>query len=235
MSGIRKLARRWLRPAIGISGRGIRSTLVRLRLRTFHGCSLAVSGDGNEVKFGEGCSFSDCRFRIIGRNNRLIIGDGCSFWRTTMDIVSNDSTIRIGDRTSVVGNHLGFTHFLAKGDGVEIALGRECLVSYGIEIRTTDSHSIHDVGTGTLVNPPASVQIDEHVWIAARSVILKGSRIGAGTVIGLGSVVSGEIPAGVIAVGIPARTKAEGIRWSYETPQSGMVVGPEGRLAPTRP
>jgi acetyltransferase-like isoleucine patch superfamily enzyme len=53
----------------------------------------------------------------------------------------------------------------------------------------------------------APIVIGDRVLVGANSVILAGSRIGDDTVIGAGSVVRGEIPAGVLAVGAPARVK----------------------------
>jgi acetyltransferase-like isoleucine patch superfamily enzyme len=49
------------------------------------------------------------------------------------------------------------------------------------------------------------VEIGDGVWLAARVTVLPGSRIGAGAVIAAGSVVAGDIPAGNVAGGIPAR------------------------------
>jgi acetyltransferase-like isoleucine patch superfamily enzyme len=49
------------------------------------------------------------------------------------------------------------------------------------------------------------VIIEDNVWLAARVVVLKGVRIGRGSVVGVGSVVTRDIPAGCLAVGSPAR------------------------------
>ena len=49
------------------------------------------------------------------------------------------------------------------------------------------------------------IEIGDDVWLAGRVMVRPGSRIGAGAVIGAGSVVDGEIPAGAIASGAPAR------------------------------
>lgn len=53
------------------------------------------------------------------------------------------------------------------------------------------------------------VHIGDNVWIGAASVILPGVRIGENTVIGAGSVVTKDIPANVIAVGVPCRVLRE--------------------------
>jgi acetyltransferase-like isoleucine patch superfamily enzyme len=50
----------------------------------------------------------------------------------------------------------------------------------------------------------AAIQIDNDVFIGMNSLILKGVKIGQSSVIGAGSVVTKDIPAGVIAAGNPA-------------------------------
>jgi acyl carrier protein len=80
--------------------------------------------------------------------------------------------------------------------------------------------------------------------------VLRGSRIGKGSVVTAGSVVSGEIPAGVIAGGVPARVlrriEAEDrafLDWSQgassasaatdaKVVEGGWVEAPEGDPAP---
>src|SRR5262249_16843342 len=52
---------------------------------------------------------------------------------------------------------------------------------------------------------PRPVEIGADVWIAGRVTVLPGTTIGDGSVITAGSVVSGTIPAGVVAGGVPAR------------------------------
>jgi acetyltransferase-like isoleucine patch superfamily enzyme len=51
----------------------------------------------------------------------------------------------------------------------------------------------------------AKVIIEDDVWIGANATILPGVRVGKGSVIGAGSVVTNDIPEYSIAVGIPAR------------------------------
>lgn len=53
------------------------------------------------------------------------------------------------------------------------------------------------------------VHIEEGVWIGAGAVILPGVTIGAWSVIGAGSVVTKDIPAGVVAYGNPCRVARE--------------------------
>jgi maltose O-acetyltransferase len=51
----------------------------------------------------------------------------------------------------------------------------------------------------------APIEIGSDVWVGGGALILPGVRIGSKTVIGAGSVVTRDIPGGVIAVGNPCR------------------------------
>jgi len=49
------------------------------------------------------------------------------------------------------------------------------------------------------------IVLEDDVWLGFGVVVLDGVHIGKGAVIGAGSVVNNDIPAGAIAVGVPAR------------------------------
>ena len=49
------------------------------------------------------------------------------------------------------------------------------------------------------------IRIDDDVWLGYGVIVLDGVHIGKGAVIGAGSVVNRDIPAGTIAAGVPAR------------------------------
>jgi acetyltransferase-like isoleucine patch superfamily enzyme len=51
----------------------------------------------------------------------------------------------------------------------------------------------------------SAVTIGSNVFIGARAIILKGTHIGDGAVVGAGSVVTGDVPANRIVAGNPAR------------------------------
>jgi len=49
------------------------------------------------------------------------------------------------------------------------------------------------------------VIIEDDVWIGARAIILKGVRVGRGSIIAAGAVVSKDVPPYTIVAGVPAR------------------------------
>ena len=67
------------------------------------------------------------------------------------------------------------------------------------------------IGAGAVlagvVEPPSAlpVVIEDEVLIGANAVVLEGVRVGRGAVVAAGSVVTGDIPPGMVAAGVPAR------------------------------
>ncbi len=51
----------------------------------------------------------------------------------------------------------------------------------------------------------APIVIGDNVWLGGGVIVCPGVTIGADTVVGAGAVVTGDLPAGVVAVGSPAR------------------------------
>lgn len=112
-----------------------------------------------------------------------------------------------------IGSHVTCSDFvhIAATTGVSIADG----VLLGSRVHITD-HS-HGVYTGPHQDSPATppaqrplaqgkpVSIGANVWLGDGVVVLPGVSIGAGSIVGANSVVSRSLPAGVIAVGAPAR------------------------------
>jgi tetrahydrodipicolinate N-acetyltransferase len=67
------------------------------------------------------------------------------------------------------------------------------------------------IGAGAVLagvlEPPSAdpVVIEAGVLVGANAVVLEGCRVGEGSVVAAGAVVTGDIPAGVVAAGQPAR------------------------------
>jgi acetyltransferase-like isoleucine patch superfamily enzyme len=81
-----------------------------------------------------------------------------------------------------------------------VTVGEDTQIGPGSLITTTD----HDYGD-SLQTRYKPVAIGKRVWIGANVTVLPGVTIGDGAVIGAGAVVTQDIPAWVVAVGVPAR------------------------------
>ena len=85
----------------------------------------------------------------------------------------------------------------------KIVIKESSMIASDVIITDSDWHGIYD--RTDYVATPKPVVIDEIVWIGDRAVILKGTKIGKNSIIGAGSVVSGNVPANVVYAGNPAK------------------------------
>ena len=84
-----------------------------------------------------------------------------------------------------------------------------------IEIWASDTHPIYK--DGQIINPSQPIYIGEHVWVGTNVTILKGSTLNDGCIIGMGSLVKGEVPSRVVYAGNPARVLREDVEWDKST------------------
>lgn len=101
-------------------------------------------------------------------------------------------------------------------DDNKIEIGEHCLLGPGVQIYTAGhplevkerlaKNQVNHAPFKTFSKP---VRIGNNVWIGGNSVILPGIEIGEGTTIGAGSVVTKNIPSGVLAYGNPCRVIRE--------------------------
>ena len=112
----------------------------------------------------------------------------------------SDAIISVGDDTGLSGTTICAAQ--------SISIGKRCLIGADVLIVDTDFHPLAMEGRrhrGPSVANSRPVEIEDDVFIGARSMILKGVKIGTGSVVGAGSVVTSEVPAGVVVAGNPAK------------------------------
>lgn len=172
---------------------------------------------------------------FFGKNNKLIVHPEAKIAGTTIRFDCDDGIctignnsfngfIRVGQGCSVIiGDQVTCTNgcYISTAENTSVTIGDDCMIASGNEIRTDDGHPIFDIASGKRINLSRSIIIGEHVWLAAKSIVLSGSSIGNGSVIGLGSIVKSAIPNNSIAVGIPAKTIKKNIAW--ERPHLTLV------------
>ena len=87
-----------------------------------------------------------------------------------------------------------------------ISVGENCLIGTSVEILDSDFHGLglHERG---MSKPEwaAPVVLEDNVFVGSNVRILKGVRIGAGSVIANSSVVIADVPPMVVAAGVPAK------------------------------
>jgi acetyltransferase-like isoleucine patch superfamily enzyme len=88
-----------------------------------------------------------------------------------------------------------------------VRIGERCAISWDVLITDTDYHAL--AGSSAVV----PVVIGDHVWVGARSTILKSVTIGEGAVIAAGSLVTKDAPPCALVAGMPARVIRENVWW----------------------
>jgi galactoside O-acetyltransferase len=89
-------------------------------------------------------------------------------------------------------------------DDVEIRIGDGVMIAPSVTLTTT-GHPVHTDLRVDFRRFSEPIVIEDKVWIGSNAVVLPGVRIGYGAVVGAGSVVTHDIPAMTVAVGVPCR------------------------------
>ena len=173
-----------------------------------HGAQIEIRGNRNVIRVHPTCKLVNVSFRLIGDDLRIELGERVEFsrWGHFL-LMGQGAEIRLGEHTTVES-----ARFIAHS-GTVLEVGPDCMFAYDVEVRTSDEHSILDATSGARINLDESVCIGRHVWLGARSVVLKGVRIGDDSIIATGSIVSRDVGNGVVAGGIPAREIKDGVTW----------------------
>src|SRR4051794_1256562 len=102
-----------------------------------------------------------------------------------------------------------------------VVIGDYALIAYGVVIAGSAFAVPPDarvaVGEDGRPGSRADVRIGNDVWIGARAVVLGGSTIGNGAIVGAAAVVEGEVPEYAVAAGNPARV----VGWAQPATEPG--------------
>ena len=91
-------------------------------------------------------------------------------------------------------------------DVVTVDIGDRTQIGPGVQILTAE-HPRDPASRGSGLEFGRPIRIGRDVWIGGGAIILPGVTIGDTALIGAGSVVTRDVPAGVTAFGTPARIR----------------------------
>ena len=135
----------------------------------------------------------------------MVIGDvtlheGASIWYNTV-VRGDNAPIVIGRRTNIQDNCT-----LHTDQDAPLTIGDECTVGHGAVVH--------------------GATVGDRVLIAMKAVVLSHAQVGSNTIIGACSLVSEHksIPAGVLALGVPAKVVRELTAAEQERVLSGMTT-----------
>lgn len=111
--------------------------------------------------------------------------------------VDYGENLHIGARTFINYN-------LTALDVAAITIGEDCQIGPNVQL-LTPTHPIEPQPRRDELEAARPITIGDNVWLGGGVIVCPGITIGENSVIGAGSVVTRDVPAGVVAVGNPAR------------------------------
>jgi acetyltransferase-like isoleucine patch superfamily enzyme len=161
-----------------------------------------------------GVLISDPVLIETGPNARLEIGEGSSIGPYTLIDLRVDPNpargVAVPSSMLVVGRRTAINEFNnIRAAGGTIRIGDDCLISQFVSIIASN----HSVDTPDPIRDQpwdtqkTGVEIGNGVWIGAHAAIMPGVRIGDGSVVAAGAVVTRDVPPRAVVAGVPATVR----------------------------
>jgi acetyltransferase-like isoleucine patch superfamily enzyme len=155
----------------------------------------------------------DCRIQSGFAGNAVGGGSRMAFW------VGPGARLELGSRVGLSNSTIVCLR--------SVTIGDEALLGGGSAVYDTDFHSLdadERSRPGNRGAQTAPVRIGRRAFVGGHSILLKGTTIGEGAVVGAGSVVRGEVPPGQVWTGNPARfVRALGFAATREPVRSALA------------
>jgi acetyltransferase-like isoleucine patch superfamily enzyme len=142
----------------------------------------------------------------------LVLGDRVAVYGWTKFTISGQAYLEVGDDSVLVG-----PHFMSNN---RITIGKRVVIGYHVlmadwdmhpidpDLRRIEAEAMAPLGHPEQVRQPVelgTITIGDDVCIGAGTMILKDATIGDGARVHAGSVVTSNVPPGVVVAGSPAR------------------------------
>lgn len=167
--------------------------------------SFSFKGNNNCITFDDNANMYYTNINIVGDNNKVTF-NGCS-GILSLVLRGNNCKVTIGKYST-----METCYMVCMGEENSITIGNDCMFSGKVEIWNSDTHLITDMDSNG-INPSKPINIGNHVWLGKDVKILKGVTIGNNSVVGMGSIVTKDIPDNSIAAGNPAIIIKNNIKW----------------------
>jgi acetyltransferase-like isoleucine patch superfamily enzyme len=176
---------------------------------------LNVAGTGNQIEF-HGPLLPAGTIHLI--ENHSCVTMSCKFQVNVELWMYDSSHFLLNEGFSIFGLHAWVYN------GTTISIGKYCLMSEQVYMRTSDHHSIVDLETMQQINFPADIRLADQVWIGQGVTILKGVEIGRGSIIAACALVNCSVPETELWGGVPAKCLRKDVSWVPSHPANPYDV-----------
>ena len=145
------------------------------------------------------------------RNSKLILEEDASFVLTGKAMIQSGAMIFLGRGKTLKIGRSTFTSNIKILAHDDITIGDNCIFGWECQIFSGDGHPIYQ--EESIINKDVPVVIEDNVWVGSRALILKGVRVGKGSIVAAGAVVTKDVPPNCIVAGNPAKVVKENISW----------------------
>lgn len=121
----------------------------------------------------------------------------------------------------VIGDHFFSNHNLTILDDAKVTFGNHVFVGPDCGFYTAE-HPIDPERRNKGLERARPISVGDNVWIGGHVTILPGVTIGSNVTIGAGSVVTHDIPAGVVAYGVPCEVSGGNAGARYKLSVNGV-------------
>ncbi|PMH45930.1 hypothetical protein BCU68_09035 [Vibrio sp. 10N.286.49.B3] len=183
------------------------NNLIYTKTKSLPGLIIKIREGVNNTKIyiGENVKLKKTSISIKQSNITVYIGDNCDLKSTSILANRSEGSIVVGNGVTTTSNNTWNLGGSTTGFAASIIIGDDCMLAENVIIRGADGHPIVDMESMVQINEPKkSVIIEPYTWVGYGVSILKDVRIGACSIIALGSVVTKDVPSRHIAAGIPA-------------------------------
>lgn len=178
--------------------------------------------------------FKSNYFKLFMKMNKINYGKNLNLYGVPIIFKKGKSTLEIGSsciiKSSFLSNLVGLNHrtiIVTRTDEAEIIIGNNVgisgatiyarksiyigdntLIGGNVKILDNDFHPLEfEARNKNLINhiKAKEIIIEKNCFIGCNSIILKGTKIGEGSIVGAGSVVCGEFPKNSVIAGNPAK------------------------------
>lgn len=177
--------------------------------------NITFNGKNNYIEIKEPFSIERSFSILLGNNNKVYFDEFCEVSKMVLEL-GNDNQFMVGSYNWFCNVNLWNTYL----NNTKISIGNDCMLSYAVEIKATDAHTVYDKETLEVLNPPKDIKIGNHVWISRGCFITKGAVIPNNCVVGANSLVNKNFEEeNCIIAGSPAKIVKREINWSRKVPK----------------
>jgi len=148
------------------------------------------------------------QFKSVGEN--VTFDSACEVLRPDLITIGDNVHFYRGLYLSPCGEHIDIgsdTHFAPYGCLYgPLTIGRNCAIAAHVVFASVGhGYARTDIPMVDQLVLKKEIVLEDDVWVGANAVITQGVRIGTGSIVGAGSVVTKDVPAFSVTGGSPAR------------------------------